>query len=94
MAATAAVADDQIRAVAAEIGVDAEIVCKEREKQWRELLTYFEGRMLPTNDEGEQPLPVLNIFQGVDQVTQRHMNVHGVNQLWQIDLVSTNSYIM
>jgi len=28
------------------------------------VLRYFEGKILPTTDDSEQPLPVLNINQG------------------------------
>ncbi len=34
-----------------------------------DLLPYFEGRILPKTDEGEQPLPQLHIHMGDDQVS-------------------------
>lgn len=57
--------------LAKELGCKKIEAFQEQRKAAAELLPYFEGKILPKTDDGEQPLPVLNINVATDSLAQR-----------------------
>ncbi len=57
-----------VEELAAQLGCDKLEAFQEQRKAASDLLPYFEGRILPKTDQGEQPLPQLHLHLDVDQV--------------------------